>query len=291
MGRVKARKGETSGVRPARVGEGDAVRNLLTEVARDEEDQMQLAVSCQLIDNGIDTARFAEPFRILVFERRRTLLGAALVQAGSLGTKPGDHLAELEAHPNLYAQQTGMQAKMFDRVNAVTAHLAFMAVTPTSRRQGIGQQLVRAAASIERQRGRRMLTGYVWDDDLAHMYERWGFIVSPPERAGFFLREKVGNLYAPSAAALSLTEGSRLIVLPLVPEVRAYDIGTTDQPFPAVVGVEEPFDPTHLDTPEELTEIKERIEAFARQQMALYGPERTRAMFDAFLGSQSHSRG
>ncbi|MDX3370123.1 GNAT family N-acetyltransferase [Streptomyces sp. ME02-6987-2C] len=60
----------------------------------------------------------------------------------------------------------------FDRVNAVTAHLAFMAVSPTSRGQGIGRQLVRAADDIERQRGRRMLTGYVWDDDLALMYER-----------------------------------------------------------------------------------------------------------------------
>ncbi|MEU3279233.1 GNAT family N-acetyltransferase [Streptomyces antibioticus] len=287
MGRVKARKGETSGVRPARVGEGDAVRNLLAEVARDEQDQMQLAVSCQLVDNGVDTTRFGEPFRILVFERRRTLLGAMLVQAGSLGSKPAEHLAELKAHQHLYAQQAGMQAKMFARVNAVTAHLAFMAVTPSARGQGIGRQMVRAAADIERRRGRRMLTGYVWDDDLARMYAKWGFIVSPPERAAFFLREKVGNLYAPSAAALSLTEGSRLIVLPLVPEVRAYDIGTADQPFPAVVGVEEPFDPAHLDTPQELTEMKERIEAFAQRQMALYGPERTRAMFDAVLGSQS----
>ncbi|MFD3424097.1 GNAT family N-acetyltransferase [Streptomyces decoyicus] len=159
-----------------------------------------------------------------------------------------------------------------------------MAVAPASRGQGIGRQLVRAAADIERQRGRRMLTGYVWDADLAHMYERWGFIVSPPEMAAFFLREKVGKLYGPSAAALNLTEGSRLIVLPLVPEVRAYDIGTADQPFPAVVGVEEPFDPTHLDMPEELSEMKERIEALVQQQMTLYGPERTRAMFDAFLG-------
>ncbi|GGN40937.1 GNAT family N-acetyltransferase [Streptomyces fuscichromogenes] len=291
MGRVKARKGETSGVRPARAGEGDAVRNLLAEVARDEQDRVQLAVSCQLIDNKVDTARFDEPFRILVFERRRTLLGAALVQAGSLGSKPGEHLDELKAHPNLHAQQVGMQRKMFDRVNAVTAHLAFMAVAPASRGQGIGRQLVSAAADIERQRGRRMLTGYVWDDDLANMYERWGFIVSPPERVGFFLREKVGNLYAPSAAALSLTEGSRMIVLPLVPEVRAYDIGTEEQPFPAVVGVEEPFDPSHLDTPQELTEMKERIEALMQQQMTLYGPERARAMFDAFLGSQAWPRG
>lgn len=284
MGRVKARRGETSGVRPARVGEGDAVRTLLAEVARDEQDQMQLAESCQLLDNGVDTARYAEPFRLLVFERRRTLLGAALVQRGNLGSKPGAHLAELKAHQNLYAQQTGMQRKMFARVNAVCAHLAFMAVAPASRGQGIGRQLVRSASDIERKRGRRMLTGYVWDDDLAHMYERWGFIVSPPETAAFFLREKVGNLYAPSAAALSLTESSRLIVLPLVPEVHAYDIGTADQPFPAVVGVEEPFDPAHLDTPEELTEAKERIEALVQQQMALYGPERARAMFDAFLG-------
>jgi GNAT superfamily N-acetyltransferase len=278
VGRVKARKGETSGVRPARVGEGDAVRNLLAEVARDEQDRMQLAASCHLLDSGVDTARFAEPFRLLVFERRRTLLGAVLVQGGNLGSKPGDHLAELKAHQNLYAQQTGMQRKMFARVNAVCAHLAFMAVAPSSRGQGIGRQLIRAAADIERQRGRRMLTGYVWDDDLAHMYERWGFIVSPPETAAFFLREKVGNLYAPSAAALSLTEGSRMIVLPLVPEVRAYDIGTADQPFPAVVGVEEPFDPTHLDMPEELNEVKERIEALVQKQMALYGPERTRAL-------------
>ena len=111
MGRVKARKGETSGVRPARVGEGDAVRNLLAEVARDEQDQMQLAVSCQLLDNGVDTARLGEPFRFLVVERRRTLLGAALVQAGGLGSKPGEHLAELEAHRNLYAQQAGLQAR------------------------------------------------------------------------------------------------------------------------------------------------------------------------------------
>ncbi|MFF5304820.1 GNAT family N-acetyltransferase [Streptomyces sp. NPDC013161] len=287
MGRVKARKGETSGVRPARAGEGDAIRGLLAEVARDEQDQVQLAGSCQLLDNGVDTARFAEPFRILVFERRRTLLGAALIQGGNLGTKPGDDLADLEAHQNLYAQQVGMQHKMFARINAVTAHLAFMAVSPASRGQGIGRQLARAAADIERQRGRRMLTGYVWDDELTRMYERWGFIVSPPERAGFFLREKVGNLYAPSAAVLSLTEGSRLIVLPLDPEVRAYDCGTDDQPFPAVVGVEGPFDPTHLDTPQELIEMKERIETFAQQQMTFYGAERTRAMFDAFLGTQS----
>jgi hypothetical protein len=119
MGRVKAREGETSGVRPARVGEGDAVRNLLAEVARDEQDRMQLAASCHLLDSGVDTARFAEPFRLLVFERRRTLLGAVLVQGGNLGSKPGDHLAELKAHQNLYAQQTGMQRKMFARVNAV----------------------------------------------------------------------------------------------------------------------------------------------------------------------------
>jgi hypothetical protein len=26
-----------------------------------------------------------------------------------------------------------------------------------------------------------MLTGYVWDDALTLMYERWVFIVSPPE--------------------------------------------------------------------------------------------------------------
>ncbi|MEV5887441.1 hypothetical protein AB0L74_33190 [Streptomyces sp. NPDC052020] len=98
MGRVKARKGETSGVRPARVGEGDAVRNLLAEVARDQEDRTLLAASCYLLDSGVDTARFAELFRLLVFERRRTLLGAVLVQGGNLGSKPGDHLAELEAH-------------------------------------------------------------------------------------------------------------------------------------------------------------------------------------------------
>ncbi|MFE2609470.1 GNAT family N-acetyltransferase [Streptomyces mirabilis] len=288
MGRVKARKGETSGVRPARVGEGDAVRTLLAEVARDEQDRMQLAASCHLLDSGVDTARYAEPFRLLAFERRRTLLGAVLVQGGNLGSKPGDDLADLKAHQNLYAQQVGMQRQMFDRVNAVSAHLAFMAVAPASRGQGIGRQLVRAAADIERRRGRRLLTGYVWDDDLAHMYERWGFIVSPAEMAAFFLREKVGNLYAPSAAALNLTEGSRLIVLPLVPEVRAYDIGTADQPFPAVVGIEEPFDPTHLDTPEELTKVKERIEALVQQQMTLYGPERARAMFDAFLGQSGN---
>jgi ribosomal protein S18 acetylase RimI-like enzyme len=41
---------------------------------------------------------------------------------------------------------------MFNRVNAVTAHLAFMAVMSASRGQGIGRQLVRAAADIERQR-------------------------------------------------------------------------------------------------------------------------------------------
>lgn len=287
MGRVKARKGETSGVRPARVGEGDAVRDLLAEVARDEQDRRQLAMSCQLVDKGVDTARGHEPFRILVFERRRTLLGAMLVQAGSHGSKPAEHLSELEAYRHLHAQQIGMQAKMFTRVNAVTAHLAFMAVAPDARGQGIGRQMVRAAADIERQRGRRVLTGYVWDDNLTRMYEKWGFIVSPPETAAFFLREKVGNLYAPSAAALNLKEGSRLIVLPLVPEVRAYDIGTEEQPFPAVVGVEEPFDPAHLDTPQELTEMKERIAAFTQQQTALHGPERARAMFDAFLASQS----
>lgn len=288
MGRVKARKGKTSGVRPARAGEGDAVRNLLAEVCRDEQDEKLLAACCHLLDSGVDTARFAEPFRLLVFERRRALLGAVLVQGSDLGSNPGDHLSELKEHQNLYAQQVGMQAEIFDRVNAVTAHLAFMAVSPASRGQGIGRQLVRAAADIERQRGRRMLAGYVWDDDLALMYERWGFIVSPPGTAGFFLREKVGNLYAPSAASLSLTEGSRLIVLPLVPEVHAYDIGNADQPFPAVVGVEEPFDPKHLDMPQELSEMKERVEAFARQQLTLYGPERVRAMFDAFLGQSRH---
>ncbi|MGA4867192.1 GNAT family N-acetyltransferase [Streptomyces lavendulocolor] len=284
MGRVKARKGETSGVRPARVGEGAAVRNLLAEVVRDEQDEGQLAVCCRLLDSGVDTARFAEPFRLMVFERRRTLLGAALVQGGSHGTKPADHLAEVKAHQNLYAQQVGMQRKMFARINTVCAHLAFMAVAPAARGQGIGQQLVRAAADVERKRGRRMLTGYVWDDDLARMYERWGFIVSPPGTVAFFMREKVGNLYAPSAAALDLKGDSRMIVLPLVPEVRAYDIGTADQPYPAVVGVEEPFDPSHMDMPEELTEMRERMEAFIQQQMTLHGPERTRAMFDAYLG-------
>jgi GNAT superfamily N-acetyltransferase len=284
MGRVKQRRGETSGVRPARVGEGDAVRKLLAEVARDEEDRAQLAVCCQLLDRGVDTVRFTEPFRLLVFERRRTLLGALLVQGANHGSKPSEHLAELKAHQNLYAQQADAQRKMFARVNAVCEHLAFMAVTPASRGQGIGRQLVRAAADIERQRGRRMLTGYVWDDDLARMYERWGFIVSPPETAAFFLREKVGALYAPSAVGLNLKEGSRLVVVPLVPEVRAYDIGRAGQPFPAVVGVEEPFDPTHLDLPEELNEARERLEAFMQQQLTLYGPERARAMFDAYLG-------
>lgn len=284
MGRVKARKGETSGARTARVGEGDLIRDLLTDVARDEEDRALLTGCCQLLDRGIDTARFAEPFRLLVFERRRTLLGAALVQAGNLGSKPGDHLAELEAHQNLYAQQVDMQRKMFARINAVSAHLAFMAVAPAARGQGIGRQLVRAAADIERKRGRRLLTGYVWDDGLARMYEKWGFIVSPPETATFFLREKVGNLYAPAAGMLSLKEDSRLIVLPLVPEVRVHDIGTEEQPMPAVVGIEEPFDPTHTEILEELNRIKERIDAFAQQQLALYGPERARAMFDAYLG-------
>ncbi|MET9535733.1 GNAT family N-acetyltransferase [Streptomyces sp. NPDC006649] len=286
MGRVKAHRGETSGVRPARVGEGGAVRGLLSEVTRDEQDRVQLAAFCHLIDNGVDTVRYAEPFRLLVFERRRTLVGAVLVQGGNHGSKPGHHLAELQAHQNLYAQQAGMQRGMFARVNAVCAHLAFMAVAPESRGQGIGRQLVRAAADIERQRGRRMLTGFVWDDDLARMYERWGFIVSPPETAAFFLREKVGNLYAPSAVGIDLKEGSRLITLPLVPEVRAYDIGAADRPFLSVVGVEEPFDPTHLDMPEELNQLRERIESFAQKQLALYGPERTRAMFDAYL-SQS----
>ncbi|MFB9558575.1 GNAT family N-acetyltransferase, partial [Streptomyces roseoviridis] len=204
MGRVKARKGETSGVRPARVGEGEAVRSLLAEVARDEEDRMLLAASCHLLDSGVDTTRFSQPFRVLVFERRRTLLGAALVQAGDLGSKPGEHLAELKDHQNLYAQQIGMQRALFARVNAVSAHLAFMGVTPSSRGQGIGRRLIRAAADIERGRGRRLLTGHVWDDDLANMYERWGFIVSPLETVAFFLREKVANLHAPTVAALNL---------------------------------------------------------------------------------------
>jgi GNAT superfamily N-acetyltransferase len=284
MGRIKARKGETSGVRPARVGEGDAIRDLLTEVIRDEQDRIQLAVACRLLDSGVDTVRFTEPFRLLVFERRRTLMGAVLVQGANHGQKPGEHLAELQAHQNLYAQQAGMQRAMFSRINAVCAHLAFMVVAPASRGQGIGRQLIRAAASVERQRGRRMLTGFVWDDDLARMYERWGFIVSPPEAATFFLREKVGSLYAPSAVGLNLKEGSRMIVLPLVPEVRAYDLGTADEPFPAVVGVEEPFDPAHVEMPEELDEVRKRADAFIQKQMALYGPERTRAMFDAHLG-------
>ncbi|MGW1355350.1 GNAT family N-acetyltransferase [Streptomyces sp. NPDC002409] len=286
MGRVKARRGETSGVRPARAGEGDEVRALLAEVALDEQDRMLLAASCHLLDKGVDTVRFAEPFRLLVFERHRTLLGAVLVTGGNHGSKPGDQLAELKAHQNLYAQQAGMQRKMFARVNAVCAHMAFMAVAPASRGRGIGQQLVRAVADIERQRGRRMLSGYVWDDDLARMYGRWGFIVSLPEEAAFFLREKVGDLYAPSVIGLHLKEGSRLIVLPLVPEVQAYDIGTEDQPYPAVVGVEEPFEPTHLETPAELNALRERAEAFIQKQMTFYGPERTRAMFDAYL-SQS----
>lgn len=116
------------------------------------------------------------------------LLGAMLIQGGNLGSKPGDDLAALGAHQNLHAQQVGMQRKRFARVNAVSVHLAFMAVAPASRGQGIGRQLIRGVADIERQRGRRMLTGYVWNEDLAHEYERWGFIVSPPETATFFLR-------------------------------------------------------------------------------------------------------
>jgi hypothetical protein len=36
--------------------------------------------------------------------------------------------------------------------------------------------------------------------------------------------------------------------------------------------------------PKELRETKEDIEALAQRQLALYGPERTRAMFDAYLG-------
>lgn len=284
MGRIKARKGETSGVRAARAGEGDVIRGLLAEVARDEEDQLLLVQCCQLLDHGADTIRFADPFRLLVFERRRTVLGAALIQSGNLGTRPGDHLAEVEAHQNLYAQQLGMQRKMFARINAVSMHLAFMAVAPESRGQGIGRQIIRAAADLERKRGRRMLTGYVWDDGLAAMYRRWGFIVSPPETVAFFLREKVGDLFAPTAGVLNLKGDSRLIVLPLVPDVRSYDIGTPEQPFPAVVGIEEPFDPKHLEIPEELNRIKERMDAFIQQQLALHGPERTRAMFDAYLG-------
>lgn len=289
MGRVKARRGETSGVRPARAGEGNAIQDLLAEVIQDEHDRLQLAASCQLLDRGVDTTRFEEPFRILVFERRRTLLGALLMQAANHGSKPGEHLADLEAHQNLYAQQAGLQHKMFARINAVCTHMAFMAVAPASRGQGIGRQLVRTAADIERQRGRRMLTGFVWDDDLAHMYEKWGFIVSPPETAMFFLRDKVGDLHAPSAVGLNLKEGSRLILLPLVPEVRSYDLGTADQPFPAVVGTEEPFDPAHKDMPEELSETLERVNAFIQTQMTLYGPERTRATFDAYLSHMTQS--
>ncbi|MFG3071903.1 GNAT family N-acetyltransferase [[Kitasatospora] papulosa] len=245
---------------------------------------MQLAAYCELLDRGVDTIRFAEPGRLLVFERRRALLGAALVTSGNHGSRPGEQLAELAPHHNLYAQQAGMQSRMFARINAVCEHLAFMAVAPASRGQGIGRQLVRAAADIERRRGRRMLTGFVWDDELVRMYERWGFIVSPPETAMFFLREKVGHLHAPSLVGINLKEGSRLIVLPLVPAVRSYDMGTANEPFPAVVGVEESFDPTHLELPTELAELKERMEALARQQMTLYGPEHVRATFDAFLG-------
>ncbi|ALC18349.1 conserved hypothetical protein [Streptomyces pristinaespiralis ATCC 25486] len=60
--------------------------------------------------------------------------------------------------------------------------------------------------------------------------------------------------------------GSRVIVLPLVPDVPVYGIGTADQPFPAVVGIEEPFDSAHAEIPKELRERKERIEAFTQQK-------------------------
>ncbi|MEV5857957.1 GNAT family N-acetyltransferase [Streptomyces anulatus] len=285
MGRIKPRKGETSGVRPARTGEGSVIRGLLAEVVRDDQDREQLEGYCKLLDHGVDTARFREAGRLLVFERRRTLLGAALVTGGNHGLTPGAHLAELAQHQHLYAQQAGMQQRMFARINAVCAHLAFMAVAPAFRGQGIGRQLVRAAADTERQRGRRILTGCVWEDGLTRLYEKWGFIISPPNTAAFFLREKVTELLrAPSLVGLNLKEGSRLVVVPLVPDVRTYDVGTDEDPLPAVVGVEESFAPAHLDLPEELAELKSRVEAFVRQQTAFYGPERLRSEFDAFLG-------
>ncbi|MFD5491746.1 hypothetical protein ACFWH4_02095 [Streptomyces sp. NPDC127091] len=60
-----------------------------------------------------------------------------------------------------------------------------------------------------------------------------------------------------------------MIVLPLVPDVPVYGIGTVDQPFPAVVGMEEPFDSAHAEIPKELRERKERIEVFTQQQLDL----------------------
>ncbi|MFJ8848546.1 GNAT family N-acetyltransferase [Streptomyces cyaneofuscatus] len=287
MGRIKARKGEASGVRPARPGEGSAIRDLLTEVIRDDQDRELLESYCRLLDHGVDIARLADG-RLLVFERRRTVLAAALVTGGNHGSEPGAELAELAPHQNLYAQQAGVQQRMFAQINAVCAHLAFMAVAPALRGQGIGRQLVRAAADIERRRGRRILTAYVWGDALATLYERWGFIVPPPETTMFFLREKVTEgLLAPSLVGLTHKVGSRMVVLPLVPGVRTHDVGTDEQPLPAVVGVEEPFEPAHLELPEELAEMKNRVEKFVRQQAALYGPERVRSEFDALLG-QGH---
>lgn len=286
MGRIKARKGESSGVRLARPGEGAAIRDLLTEVVRDDQDREQMEGYCKLLDHGVDIDRLADG-RLLVFERRRTVLAAALVTGGNHGSEPGAELAELAHHQNLYAQQAGMQQRMFARVNAVCAHLAFMAVAPALRGQGVGFQLVSAAADVERRRGRRILTAYVWGDALTSLYEKWGFIV-PPETTMFFVREKVTErLWAPSLVGLTHKGGSRMVVLPLVPDVRTYDVGTDDQPLPAVVGVEEPFEPAHLELPEELAEIKKRVEKFARQQAALYGPERVRSEFDALLG-QGH---
>lgn len=287
MGRIKARKGETSGVRPARPGEGSAIRDLLTEVVRDDQDREQMQGYCTLLDHGVDLPRLVD-CRILVFERRRTVLAAALVTGGNHGSEPGSQLAELAQHQNLYAQQAEWQQRMFARVNAVCAHLAFMAVAPELRGQGIGRQLVTAAADIERRRGRRILTAYVWGDDLAGLYGKWGFIVPPPETVMFFVREKVSErLLAPSLVGLTHKEGSRMVVLPLVPDVRTHDVGTDEQPLPAVVGVVEPFEPAHLELPEELAEMKNRVEKFVRQQAAIYGPERVRSEFDAILG-QGH---
>lgn len=57
MGRVEARKGETSGVRPARAGEDDAIRNLLAAVTRDEQGRMQLEASCQLLGRAVQLPR------------------------------------------------------------------------------------------------------------------------------------------------------------------------------------------------------------------------------------------
>ncbi|MFI1185758.1 GNAT family N-acetyltransferase [Streptomyces californicus] len=285
MGRIKPSKGETSGVRPARPGEGSAVRELLTEVVRDDQDRELLEGYCKLLDHGVDLPRRADG-RILVFERRRTPLAAALVTGGHHGLEPGSQLAELAHHQNLYAQQAGMQQRMFARINAVCAHLAFMAVAPNFRGQGLGRQLVDAAADIERRRGRRILTAYVWGDGLTDMYEKWGFIVSPPETAMFFLREKVTKrLHAPSLVGLNQKKGSRMVILPLVPDVRTHDVGTDEHPLPAVVGVEEPFQPAHLDLPQELAEIKSHVEDLVRQQTAFYGPEHVRSVFDAFLSS------